>query len=396
MKTGLALSGGGFRATVFHFGVLARLAKEDHLENITYLSSVSGGSLAVGLIMAQNNFIWPGSQQYLDDTLPKLRIQITTNGLQKPLIFRQLRRLFTIFDTRADDVAALLQERWGITSNLNKLPETPRWMINATCFETGKNWRFERFRMGDYQFGYSYDTDFPLSQAMAASAALPALIGPLVFNTAGRSWFEYVDRVEESETPATQEDRKTRSITPEYDHLHLWDGGVYDNLGLEGLHDFREGWPAMDFLIVSDASGIFKSAVYTSEASALLRMATGIMKNQIRALQSRTVLERILDHGNKDRGSYLRTGNYAERILKSAWREDILTGAKTIDDIRQLSAGSLSKEQAEYCANMPTHIDNMTEKDYDMLFQHGFEVANVIMHAYNPDLFGFVSYKSMG
>jgi NTE family protein len=231
---------------------------------------------------------------------------------------------------------------------------------------------------------------------MAASAAPPALIGPLEFDTAGRSWFEYIDKVEESETPEIHQVRKTRPITPEFDLLHLWDGGVYDNLGLEGLHDFRQGWPAMDFLIVSDASGTFKTVAYKSKVSALFRMATGIMKNQIRALQSRAVLERILDHGDTDRGSYLRTGNYVERILKSAWRQDIRKGDKTMDDIKQLCAGSLSKEQAEYCADIPTHIDNLTEKDYDMLFQHGFEVANAILHAYNPDLFEFVSYQSSG
>ena len=40
MRIALALSGGGFRATVIHLGVLARLAEEDQLENVTYLSTV--------------------------------------------------------------------------------------------------------------------------------------------------------------------------------------------------------------------------------------------------------------------------------------------------------------------------------------------------------------------
>ena len=44
MKIALALSGGGFRATVFHLGVLARLAKEDRLKYVNFLSTVSGGS----------------------------------------------------------------------------------------------------------------------------------------------------------------------------------------------------------------------------------------------------------------------------------------------------------------------------------------------------------------
>ncbi len=43
MKIGLSLSGGGFRATVFHLGVLARLAEEGLMEEVTCVSTVSGG-----------------------------------------------------------------------------------------------------------------------------------------------------------------------------------------------------------------------------------------------------------------------------------------------------------------------------------------------------------------
>ena len=50
MNLGLALSGGGFRATAYHLGVLARLAHEDRLEEVTFLSTlgrqpVSGSSM---------------------------------------------------------------------------------------------------------------------------------------------------------------------------------------------------------------------------------------------------------------------------------------------------------------------------------------------------------------
>jgi predicted acylesterase/phospholipase RssA len=44
-KVGLALSGGGFRASLFHLGVLARLAEMDVLRSVDVLSTVSGGSI---------------------------------------------------------------------------------------------------------------------------------------------------------------------------------------------------------------------------------------------------------------------------------------------------------------------------------------------------------------
>jgi hypothetical protein len=44
-KVGLALSGGGFRASFFHIGVLARLAELHLLRHVEVLSCVSGGSI---------------------------------------------------------------------------------------------------------------------------------------------------------------------------------------------------------------------------------------------------------------------------------------------------------------------------------------------------------------
>ena len=44
-KVGLALSGGGFRASLFHLGVLARMAEMDVLRSVEVLSTVSGGSI---------------------------------------------------------------------------------------------------------------------------------------------------------------------------------------------------------------------------------------------------------------------------------------------------------------------------------------------------------------
>jgi|GEM_PF-5900809 len=151
MKLGLALSGGGFRATVYHLGVLARLAMEDRLEEVTYLSTVSGGSLCVGLVYALNGFRWPSSQAYLEVVMPQARQHMLHDDFTAGLLWRMLRRPWGILETKADDLSALLNKLWGVSIALRELPAHPRWMINATCYETGKNWRFERFRMGDYQ-----------------------------------------------------------------------------------------------------------------------------------------------------------------------------------------------------------------------------------------------------
>ena len=48
-RLGLALSGGGFRASFFHIGVLARLAELDLLRSIELISTVPGGSITGAL-----------------------------------------------------------------------------------------------------------------------------------------------------------------------------------------------------------------------------------------------------------------------------------------------------------------------------------------------------------
>jgi NTE family protein len=389
MKISLALSGGGFRATVYHLGVLARLAKDNRLEDVNFLSTVSGGSLCVGLVFALNDFQWPTSFEYLQKVLPEARRLLTTYDLQRSLIVRTLVSFWNIFDTRADDLSALMQEHWGVSASLRDLPKEPRWMINATCYETGKNWRFERFRMGDYLYGYTYDTNIPVSDAMAASAGFPGGIGPLVIDASKHSWFKYIDRPGAGTLlmdPEDQVKRKTEPLQPEFSQAHLWDGGVYDNQGLEGLHNFVTGWRKnVEFLVVSDASGPPKTEKYARGVKALLRMATGIMKEQIRALRARAVVERLINHED-DKGVYLQTGNTCHEVLSNAAKQD---------EIPELCQGCLDEREARLAAEMPTVIRKLTESEYERLFRHGFEVADYTLYAYYPDEFKYVGYQNL-
>src|SRR3954469_21927012 len=45
MKIGLALSGGGFRATLYHLGMVRFLRDAGILPNVTHITAVSGGSI---------------------------------------------------------------------------------------------------------------------------------------------------------------------------------------------------------------------------------------------------------------------------------------------------------------------------------------------------------------
>jgi NTE family protein len=52
IELGLCLSGGGYRAMLFHAGALARLNELGYLSRLDAISSVSGGSIAAGLMGA--------------------------------------------------------------------------------------------------------------------------------------------------------------------------------------------------------------------------------------------------------------------------------------------------------------------------------------------------------
>jgi NTE family protein len=280
-----------------------------------------------------------------------------------------------------------MQKKWGVTARLCDLPEQPRWMINATCYETGKNWRFERFRMGDYLFGYSNDTDLPLTDAMAASAGFPGLIGPIVLDTTKQRWFQYIEKnsdVEAVEQPSST-GRKTQSIEPTYPRVHLWDGGVYDNHGLEGLIDVRKGWRRqVEFLIVSDGAGRSGPEKYKRGHKALLRIVSGIMMDQIRSLRARIVLERLINHGEDNKGSFLQIGNSGVQIL---------TDAGLQAELPEKEKGFQKPEEAVKAATFPTVIRMLTGEEFELLFRHGYEVANCTLYAYNRDQFAYIGYQ---
>jgi NTE family protein len=388
MKISLALSGGGFRATVFHLGVLARLARQNRLEDVILLSTVSGGSLCAGLVFSLNQLQWPGSQTFLTQVEPQARQLLTTFNLQGSLLSRVFGTFWTVLETRADDLSALMQKYWKISASLKDLPRTPRWMINATCYETGKNWRFERFRMGDYLYGYTNDIDLPLTDAMAASAGFPGLIGALEVKAAGRKWYKYQSKADPALKIADQDEEQRwsrESIEPHFPSAHLWDGGVYDNHGLEGIHDFRTGWSKrFGFLIVSDAAGRGGEEKYRTGIPALMRLSTGIMMNQVRSLRTRAIIERLANHAGDDQGVFLQTGNSCKYIIESA---------RHFDWLPQFCEGALPESEVEKAAAMGTVIRNLTAEEYERLYHHGYEVADATLCAYYPDTFQHIPYS---
>lgn len=367
LEIALALSGGGIRAAVFHLGVLQRLAADRLLEQVRFLSTVSGGSLVVGLIYGLNDGMWPSSDRYLAHALPAARERLTTKDLQRTYIRRCITRPWRLFRGRAHVLSSAVQDLWGISGMVRDIPPEPRWIINATTYETGKNWRFMPQRMGDYQINHVLSPGIPTADAVSASAAFPGGIGPLVLKKSDFSWTTY----------AANGRCRAEPLYPEHDRIHLWDGGVYDNLGVEPLfkpgHRFREGF---NFLIVSDASMALEYETRRTFFRRGLRLID-IATSQVRGLRARMLIDHFRDRSNT--GAYLTIRHTVPELRARAVKEGYSLPGQLFDTLGEASARA--------AAGMRTSLRQLSTAEANNLIRHGWEVADATLAIYHPSLF---------
>ena len=266
-RTDLSLSGGGFRASFFHLGVLSALAEINKLKDIEVISTVSGGSI-IGVLyyLKLKNLLETKEdsqitkQDYIN--LIKELIDEFFEGVQNNIrnkIFLTLNPLFWLpfgSYTRTIRVAELYERYFYAKYNVKYLKDlkiippksqdfSPRFenfkrvhkipilVINATNLNNGHNFQFHSTKMGESELIGEFDKNFivewirfdeckefekfELSKAVAASTAVPGIFPALKLKLS-----------EEIE-------------------LNLVDGGVYDNQGINALLS-----EDCDELIVSD------------------------------------------------------------------------------------------------------------------------------------------------
>lgn len=357
-RLGLALSGGGVRAMIFHAGVLRWLAQQQQLEQVSDISSVSGGTLITGLVHRLNGWRWPDSRTYLHTVLPKLRELLTTVCLQsraRALLLHRPDNWRYLF-ARANVLAMAIDRHWGVDITLDQLAPSPGWSINGTTAETGRRFRFKEGRCGDYELGYTTARNFTLAQAMAASAAYPLMIGPLRLDAAGMTWFR------RPSWGGTSGDEQ--AVPNPYRTLHIIDGGVYDNLGMEPLFDIGDQrLKEVDHLIVSDAGAAFaRSALPAQWRLGRLSRILEISMDQARALRVRPFVNAILKDGSL--GRYYQIGSVPQdKLAKLAGMSDLLGGSW------------LSPTEVGRAARWPTDLKSVSEDIFDLITQHGYETA---------------------
>jgi len=172
----LCLSGGGYRAMLFHVGAVWRLNELGFLPKLARVSSVSGGSITAATL-GRN---WPRLDFDEADVARMLVPQFVAplRGLASQTIDRGsvLGGILTPGKTIGDKVAAAYRKHLFGTDTLRNLPEQPRFVINATNVQTGSLWRFSRKYMADYRIGlYAGARTMLRSPEAAAWRILPPL-----------------------------------------------------------------------------------------------------------------------------------------------------------------------------------------------------------------------------
>jgi NTE family protein len=350
---GLCLSGGGFRATLFHLGALRRLNELGVLsaDALRTVASVSGGSIAAAKLAdaLTHVVVSPGrpipSEVWDREVRDPLRA-FTTKDVRTAAVLKRLLPWNVWRSEATVDALAARYERDLTRLRLGALPARPEFLFLATDMAYGVAWVFSRGWMGDYQVGYMPPpSDFPLARAVAASACFPPLFGPLRLR---------VDPAALRGGSAARGPARDACLSD----LRLTDGGDYDNMGLEPV------WKNHAFVLVSDAGGLFTNE---SDGGLLWRVPRyrAIQERQARGLRKRWLI-----------------ASFSSGVLEGAyWAVGSAPGHYGA------AARGYSKELArEVIAEIRTDLDAFSDAEAAVLENHGYLLADAALRRHMPSL----------
>jgi NTE family protein len=351
---GLAFSGGGFRATLAALGVLRFLADVDKLRDVRFASSVSGGSIANGVLACR----WLDVRQAgstaaaLDEMVIDPIVRSISGSSLKTEILRGLWRALGA-RTRTDVLADALDRRFFEGRTLESLDPECRFIFNAANLSTGVRFAFERDVVGDYVLGLAntHGTGLRVATAVAASAAVPGAFAPMKLRGIR---FPCVD-----------------SGAP-----RLLDGGAYDNTGLEAL----DGDRYFDvFTVVMNAGGIF----VTGQLGRIpivrdLSRSNSLLYRQSTALRTRWMVDRFRAFERQP-----------DQPLPSARRGVLYSLATEMDDPGADPWRALHPEERTWqgrdLAFVPTVFDQLDERLCRLLVYRGWWLTGAAIARYHKD-----------
>jgi NTE family protein len=350
---GLCLSGGGFRATLFHLGTLRRLSELGVLTRGDFrtVASVSGGSIASArLADALTHVVVPPGAAIPRDVWQRevgtpLR-DFTRKDVRTGAFLERLRP-WNLWKSQATVDALTARYEQGVTRlRLAALPVQPEFLFLATDMAYGVSWVFSRGWMGDYQVGYMEPpADFTVARAVAASACFPPLMGPMRLR---------LDPEALKGGSAAHDAARAECLSD----LRLTDGGSYDNMGLEPV------WKNHAVVLVSDAGGLFTSQ---SDRGLVWRVPRyqAIQERQARGLRKRWLIASLSEGAIE--GAYWGVGSAPSKY----------------DEGRAGYSKALARD---VIAEIRTDLDGFTDAEAAVLENHGYLLADAALRLHLPAL----------
>ena len=272
-KLGLALSGGGFRASLYHLGLLRFLRDAGLLSQVTHITSVSGGSImAAHLVLNWDRYTGEPKEfeAAASELLAFVRLDVRnriTRRFPLTIPLRWARRLLGRSNrqlTRTGLLEYHYEKYLYGDKSLFELPEKPQLHILATNLSEGCLCSFNRngLLMVRRQAGSTFRVDrihvglATVAMAVTASSAFPGFFPPLVLTGA--------------EVGAGEGEFGRQAYT---------DGGVFDNLGVRMFHCLQRSLLAdsplcrEDFVDFHATAEALMEAAKSSEETPLRRLA---------------------------------------------------------------------------------------------------------------------------
>jgi NTE family protein len=340
---GLCLSGGGYRAALFHLGAVRRLNEFGMLAKLKTISSVSGGSIISAYLATRLPWPLSGPVPDWESKVAAPFRRFTATNIRTPALVASLLPWISGAEALAGQY-----EKHLTALKLADLPAAPRFIFCATDLAFGVNWVFEKTRTGDFEAGHEPPPPgLPLALAVGASSCCPPLFKPLRMD---------LDPAKLAGGEVPQGAERDKCIYG----LTLTDGGLYDNLGLEPV------WKDHAVVLSSDGGALFgigsdKGFVWE------VKRYLGIPENQALAVRKRWLMANFI----------------CGSMEGTFWG---IRGATSSYDI----SGGYSKELAsEVIAAIRTDLDSFSDAEAAVLENHGYLLADAAVKRHVPTLLPF-------
>jgi NTE family protein len=339
----LCLSGGGYRAMLFHLGTLWYLNDAGFLPKLDRISSVSGGSITAGVLATrwkQLQFDATGKASNFGDAVvvPLRKMAGTTVDAGSVI-----GGIFTPGTSVSDRIIKSYKKILFGETTLQDFIEKPRFVVNATNVQTGSHFRFSKPYIADYRIGRIMNPTTSVAAAVAASSAFPPILSPARLDFQHGQWSD-LNTKECGRPPFT-----TKVV--------LTDGGVYDNMGIE------TAWKRCKRVLISDGGGKYQPEENPKSdwAQHALRINSTI-DNQVRSLRKRQVVSAFVDPNDAHSGTYW-----------GMWTRpsDYPVVALPIDDARGLEL-----------AKTPTRLAELPVATQNRIINFGYGMAERAIRSY--------------